>query len=60
MTTAERRAEALGRPLTPLEQAADDEADAIYARRAAQHEMWKDSLGDFTRAYYGMPLRETK
>jgi len=51
---AQWRREALGRELTAGEIAADNEADAVRERKAAQHALWRSRLSSKERLRLGM------
>lgn len=44
----------LGRPLTPIERAADDEADRIIDQKDASHAMWQAELSDRAKRRWGI------
>lgn len=54
MSSADVRAELLGRELTPLERAADDEADRYRDLREARHAIWLSQLSAKERKWLGI------
>lgn len=56
MPTGQWREELLGRPLTAIERAADDEEDRVIARNKASHALWLAQMSDKEKRRWGIAL----